>query len=243
MSAIIDIDAILSENEQWKKLEEEWGVPIDLEVDTEDDTPRMRPVFSTLNLKAPTFDSSFLFKKVRRKLGRQLSKRSTSSIEYNDFINHLRDDPSKESSKEFYFVNGQIMSAASIDDICDTIDDIFKSIEQLSTSTIKKKKVPDVVQCSISATDLSFDDTMEETNYSEIKKHIDEAFEQFNSNISGIEGIDKTMIDSVTTLVRKFSNALNNPVSHYSPRRRKECCEKFRNLADFWKNRAFECSK
>ncbi|CAH0722052.1 unnamed protein product, partial [Brenthis ino] len=241
MSAIIDIDAILSENEQWKKLEEEWGVPIDLEVDTEDDTPRMRPVFSTLNLKSPTFDSSFLFKKVTRKLGRQLSKRSTTSaLEYNDFISHLRYDPSKESSKQFYFVNGQIMSAASIDDICEKIDDIFKSIEQLSTSTIKKKNVPDVVQCSISATDLSFDDTLEETNYSEIEKHIDEAFEQFNSNISGIEGIDQTTIDSVTSLVRKFSNALNNPVSNCSPRRRKECCEKFRELADFWKNRAFE---
>lgn len=241
MTAILDIDDILSENEQWKKLEEEWGIPIDLEVDAEDDTPRMKPVFSSLNLKSPTFDSSFLFKKVRRKIGRQLSKKSTNSaLEYNDFISNLREDPSKESSKHFYFVNGQITSAASIEEICDKIDDIFKSIEQLCTSTIKKK-VPDVIQCSISATDLSFDDTREMTNYSEIERHIDEAFEQLD--VTGIEGVDQTTLDSVTTLVRKFSKALNNPANRCSPKRRKECCEKFKDLADFWKNRAFECSQ
>lgn len=236
----MDIDEILSENEQWKKLEEEWGIPIDLEVDGDDDTPKMKPVFSSSNLKSPTFDSSFLFKKVRRQVGRQLSKKSTNSaLEYNDFISHLREDPNKESSKQFYFVNGEITSATSIEDICAEIDDIFKSIEQLCTGTIKKK-VPDVVQCSISATDLSFDDTREMTNYSEIERHIDEAFEQFD--VSGIKGVDQTTLDSVTTLVRKFSHALNNPANRYSPKRRRECCEKFKDLADFWKNRAFECS-
>ncbi|XP_026489985.1 uncharacterized protein LOC113396302 [Vanessa tameamea] len=242
MSTLIDNDTILSENEQWTRLEEEWGKPIDLEVDAEDDSPRIKSAYSTLDLKGTTFDSSFLFKKVRRKIGRQLSKKSTSSaLEYNDFISNLKDDPSRESSKQFYFINGQLVSAASIENICDTIDDIFKSIDKLSTvtSTVRKEKFPDKVQCSISATDLSFDTDTEDTKYSEIERHIEEAFEEFNS-ISAVDAIDQSTLDSVTTLVQKFSSVLNDPVIQCSPRRRRQCCEKFKELADFWKNRAFE---
>ncbi|CAG9585039.1 unnamed protein product [Danaus chrysippus] len=242
MSTLIDADAILSENEYWKKLEKEWKA-VDLENEIEDDLPMMKPVFSTLDLKT-TFDSSFLFKKVTKKIGRQLSKKSTgSALDYKDFINNLKDDPQNDSSNRFYFINGQITSAASIEDICHKIDDIFKSIEQLSsaTNTMKKKDVPDVVQCSISATDLSFDDTLsEEDNIdnSDIDRHIEEAFEEFSETMSNLS-VEQSL-DSVTTLVRKFSNVLNSPSIQCSPRRRRECCDKFRELAEFWQNRAFD---
>ncbi|XP_023945746.2 uncharacterized protein LOC112051370 [Bicyclus anynana] len=253
MSTIFDSDSILSGNEQWRKLEEEWKT-IDL-IDVDDDTPILKPILSTQDLNKTTFDSSFLFKKVRRKVGRQISKISNASIEYEDFISNIRDDSRNESIKPFCFVNGQLTSAASIEELCDKIDDIFKSIEELSiaTSTIRNssKKVPDIVQCSISATDLSFDDTVsqkESTFSSEIDRHIEEAFEEafedaleeFNSTITTMDG-DKTHMDSVTTLVRKFSSVMNSPLIKCSPRRRRECCDKFKELTDFWKNHAFEC--
>lgn len=247
MSAIFDADTILSENDQWRKLEREWKT-IDL-IDVEDETPELKPVFSTLDLNGTTFDSSFLFKKVRRKVGRKLSKLSTASIEYEDFISNIRDDSRNDSSKQFYFVNGQITSAASIEELCDKIDDIFKSIEELTiaTSTVrnKKKPVPDLVQCSISATDLSFDDTVSQNEVatSEIDRQIEEAFEeafeQFNSTIATLDG-DKSHVESVTTLVRKFSSVMNSPMIKCNPRRKRECCDKFKELTEFWKSRALE---
>ncbi|XP_045785038.1 uncharacterized protein LOC123880786 [Maniola jurtina] len=255
MSSIFDADTILSENDQWRKLEEEWKT-VDL-IDIEDDTPNLKPVFSTLDLNGTTFDSSFLFKKVRRKVGRQMSKISSASIEYEDFISNIRDDSRNGPSKQFYFVNGQITSAASIEELCDKIDDIFKSIDELSvaTSTVrnkssresKKRIYPDLVQCSISATDLSFDDTVsqkEVTCSSEIERHIgeafEEAFEQINSTIDTLEG-DKSHLESVTTLVRKFSSVINSPMIKCNPRRQRECSDKFKQLTDFWKNQAFVC--
>ncbi|XP_034840176.1 uncharacterized protein [Maniola hyperantus] len=253
MSSIFDADTILYENDQWRKLEEEWKT-IDL-IDIEEETPTLKPVFSTLDLNGTTFfDSSFLFKKVRRKVGRQISKISSASIEYEDFISNIRDDSRNDTSKQFYFVNGQLTSAASIEELCDKIDDIFKSIDEMSiaTSTVRNKRnskkriYPDLVQCSISATDLSFDDTAsqkEVTCSSEIDRHIEEAFEealeQFNSTMDTLEG-DKSHLESVTTLVRKFSSVMSSPMIKCNPRRQRECCDKFKELTDFWKNRAFE---
>lgn len=249
MSSLIDAETILSKNEQWKKLEEEWGKPVDLEVDEEDDLPRIKPVYSTLDLKGTTFDSSFLFKKVTRKISRQLSKRSTTSaLEYYDFIRHLKEDPNRESNsitEQIDCVNEEIMTAQSIENICNTIDDIFKSIDKLSsaTSTAKKDKFPERIQCSISATEFSFDDDTEDydsSHYSEMDRHIDEAFNNFDSEV---DGIDQSTLDSVTTLVRKFSSALNDTTIRCSPRRQRKCCEKFRELAEFWRNRAFDSDK
>lgn len=249
MSSLIDIDAILSENEQWLKLEEEWGKPIDLDIE-EDQTSPLTPAVSTLDLKKSTFDSSFLFKKVRRKLGRQLSKKSTTSaLEYEDFLHDLRMDETRESSKQFYFINGEIVSAASVDEICDKIDDIFKSIDKLASAanTIRKKEksLPDVVNCSISASGLSFDDTVtisKERSIDNIDRCIEEALDRFNSTLASLDGVDESTIESVTTLVRKFSSVLSSPLN-CSPRRQRQCCVKFKDLADFWSNRAFNESK
>ncbi|CAH2086010.1 unnamed protein product [Euphydryas editha] len=246
MSSLVDTETILSKNEQWKKLEEEWGKPIDLEVDAEDDLPRIKPVYSTLDLKGTTFDSSFLFKKVSRKITRQLSKKSTTSaLEYYDFIRHLKEKPNSESNsitEQFHCINGQIMTAQSIENICNTIDDIFKSIDKLSsaTSTIRKAKFPETIQCSISATDFSFDDTEDNdlTRYSEMDRHIEEAFDDFETS-----EVDQPTLDSVTTLVRKFSVVLNDTAIRCSPRRQRMCCEKFKELAEFWKSRAFNSDK
>lgn len=240
MNSMVDVDEILSENEQWKKLEEEWGIPIDLEVDDRDDQPKLRPVFSCLDLKT-TFDSSSLFKKVRRKLGRQLSNNSTKSAnEYQDFINNLK-NPCKGSSQQFLCMN-QHISAASVEEICRKIDDIFRSIEKLSTCSMRKSKynIPEIVHCSISASDLSFDDTVDESYYdSEIDKHMEEAFHEL-STIKSTERIDQSTLESVTTLVRKFSNILEHPTMKRSVRRQKKCSEKFKDLAEFWKSRAFQ---
>ncbi|KPJ04970.1 hypothetical protein RR46_04086 [Papilio xuthus] len=246
MSGLFDVDDILSDHEEWLKLDEEWGKPIDL--DTEDDQPPyLKSMFSTLDLKKTTFDSSFLFKKVRRKIGRQLSKRSTNScLDYKDFLNDLQNNRSRESTKQFYFVNGQIMSAGSVEEICDKIDDYFKSIEKLTvTSTIRKSDIPEVVKCSMSSGDFSFDDTVLKSNTDkcdseDISRFIDQAFNDFNSSIASIEDVDDTTRESVTTLVRKFSIVLNRPSMYCSPRRQRQCCEKFRDLAEFWKKRTLE---
>ncbi|CAH2073051.1 unnamed protein product, partial [Iphiclides podalirius] len=245
MSALLDADAILSDREEWTKLGEEWGMPIDLDTE-EDQSPHLKHVFSTLDLKKTTFDSSFLFKKVRRKVGRRLSKRSV--LDYGEFLNDLRKDSSRESSKQFYFVNGQLISALSVEEICGKIDDYFKSIEKLApSSTMRKKKVdlPAVVRCSIDSEDYSFDDTVigvlstEKGDSSDTNRVIDQAFNDFNSSIASMD-VDQSTRESVTTLVRKFSSILKSPTVNCSPRRQRQCCEKFRDLAEFWRRRALD---
>ncbi|XP_013193977.1 uncharacterized protein LOC106137660 [Amyelois transitella] len=244
MASLLDAEAILSCNEQWKKLDEAWGDPIDLETD-EDLTPAMKTVFSTLDLRKTTFDSSFILKKVRRKVGRKLSKRSV--LDYKDFIHDLEKEvPENLPAKQFYYISGQILSALSIEDICDQIDDIFKSVEKLSsaTSTIRhrKKLIPEVVECSITIDDLSFDDTDDnerEKCDDDIDGYIDEAFEQLNSTLVSLnQGCDgESMTNSVTTLVKKFSAMLKNPAVVCSPRRKRQCSNRFKDLSEFWRSR------
>ncbi|XP_075992879.1 uncharacterized protein LOC142987825 [Anticarsia gemmatalis] len=231
-----DPEAILSGNEQWTQLEEKWGEPVDLE--TEEDAPgKLQPVFSTLDLMKTTFDSSFLFKKVRRKVGRRLSK--CGVLDYKDFLQDLQ---VSSPPKDFYYVNGQILSAVSVEAICDKIDDIFKSVEKLcsATSTVRKKNIPDVVSCSISVDDLSFDDTPSEKGKTgeNVEKYIDEAFEKLG-HLSNMPIEDEATRESVTTLVRKFSSILSSPTVNCSPRRQRQCCNKFKELAEFWKHHAF----
>lgn len=239
-STFLDPEAILLGNEQWTQLEEKWGEPVDL--DTEEDHPpgKLEPVLSTLDLMKTTFDSSFLMKKVRRKVGRRLSKAGV--LDYQDFLQELEE---KNQPKQFYFINGQILSAASVEDICDTIDDIFKSVDKLSsaTSTVRKKNIPEKVSCSISVDDLSFDDTpteKEKSDGDDVEKYIDEAFEKLShlSNMTAND-VDDVTRESVTTLVRKFSSILRSPAVNCNPRRQRQCCNKFLELAEFWKSQAF----
>ncbi|CAB3221294.1 unnamed protein product [Arctia plantaginis] len=233
----IDPEAILYGNDQWTQLEEKWGEPVDLE--TDDDPPSgLRPVFSTLDLMKTTFDSECLLKKVRRKVGRRLSKNGV--LDYKDFLKDLK---STSPPKAFYCVNGQILSALSVEQICDKIDDIFKSVEKLcsATSTIRKKGIPDVVGCSISVGDLSFDDTpsQDQTDEEEnVEEYIDEAFEHFE-DLSKMSIDDDVTRESVTTLVRKFSSILSSSTVNCNPRRQSERSTKFKELAEFWQNQAF----
>lgn len=246
----IDSDAILSINEEWMKLEEEW-IPIDLETEEDYAPSKLKPMFSSLDLRKTTFDSSFLFKKVKRKIGRQLSK-SSGVLDYKDFIQDLEKEAVKDvPGKDFYFINGQIISAVSVEEICDKIDDIFKSVDKLSsaTSTVRhKKKIPAVVNCSISTADLSFDDTedteKEKSDGDDIDNYIDEAFQQLSVTMASLatledDGDDERTRESVTTLVRKFTSILKSPAVRRSPRRKRQCCDRFKDLAEFWNNRAF----
>lgn len=253
-SHLIDTDVLLSGNEQWTKLEQQWGNPVDLE--TEEDRPtKITPAYSTLDLKRTTFNSPYLFKKAKRRVGRQYSKKS-ATLDYKDFLKDLEDDGPRELPlKQFYYISGQILSALSVDEICDRIDDIFKSIERLcsATSTIHKKKIlPERVQCSIDVSDLSFDDTVDEKencDSDDVSRYIDEAFDQLNATIdtfndliddNDINKMNQSSRDTVTTLVRKFSSFLKSPVVNQSPRRKRQCNEKFRDLADFWNSKALE---
>lgn len=233
------------------KLEEEW-VPIDLETE-EDYTPsKLKPIFSSLDLRKTTFDSSFLFKKVRQKAGRRLSK-SSGVLDYKNFIQDLEKEAVKDvPAKDFYYINGEIISAVSVEEICDKIDDIFKSVDKLysATSTVRHKKVnlPAVVNCSISTADLSFDDTekaseKEKSDGDDIDNYIDEAFQQLSLTMASIATLDdaddERTRESVTTLVRKFTSILKSPAVKRSPRRKKQCCDRFKDLAEFWNNGAF----
>ncbi|CAH0604997.1 unnamed protein product [Chrysodeixis includens] len=235
-SSFLDPEAILLGNEQWIQLDEKWGEPVDLETD-EDLPSQLKPVFSTLDLMKTTFDSSFMFKKVRRKVGRRLSKAGV--LDYKDFLQDLQE---KKQPKDFYYINGQILSAASVEQICDTIDDIFKSVEKLSsaTSTVRKNPFPDKISCSISIDDLSFDDTpsQKETTEGGVDRYIDEAFEKL-SHLSNMPIDDEATRASVTTLVRRFSSILRSPGINCSPRRQRQCCNNFKELAEFWKSQAF----
>lgn len=244
-------DSILSYNEQWKKLDEIWGEPVDLDTEElEDFKPsKLKPVFSSLDLRRITFDSPFIMKKtVKKKIGKQLSK---NVIDYKEFLEDLQQRIPEEKQKDFYYVGGEIISAVSVEDICDKIDDIFKSIEKLcsATSTIRGKKPPPaLVNCSISVEGLSFDDTTdsekEKHDSDDVDRYIDEAFEQLNSTMASIArgaGDDVTR-DSVSTLVRKFSLILKKP-HKCSPRRKRQCSDRFKDLAEFWRNSALDSEK
>lgn len=234
------------------KLEEEW-IPIDLETE-EDLTPsKLKPMFSSLDLRKTTFDSSFLFKKVRQRNGKRLS-RNLSKLDYKDFIQDLEKEAAADVSvKDFYYINGQIISAVSVEEICDKIDDIFKSVEKLcsATSTIRHKKInlPAVVNCSISTAGLSFDDTekggaaddadKEKSDGDDVDNFIDEAFHQLSVTMASLATLDEDADDnltkeSVTTLVKKFTSILKSPAVNRSPRRKRQCCERFKDLAKFW---------
>ncbi|CAH0406259.1 unnamed protein product [Chilo suppressalis] len=227
-------------------LEELWGNPVDLDTDEDIPTSKLRPVFSTLDLRKSTFDSSFLFKTVKRKVARQMSK--SSVLDYNEFLQDLQHNAVEDiPRKQFYYVSGQVLSAMSVEDICTKIDDIFKSIERLcsATSTIRlKRNVDEIVQCSFSCGDLSFDDTVdpdqEKHASSDVDKYIEEAFEQLNSTIVSIVNKNATMDeaakDSVTALVKIFSNILKAP-GHRQSRRRRESNDKFKDLAEFWRSK------
>lgn len=234
-SNFLDSDSILSFNEQWQELDEKWGEPVDLDTEEDDQTPTLKPVISSLDLRT-TFDSPFITKKVKP------SKKSV--IDYKDFIEDLHRLP-EVPNKQFYYISGQILSAFSVEDICCKIDDIFKSVEKLcsATSTIcRKKPIPEVVHCSISYDDLSFDDTedleKEKRDSDDIDKYIDEAFDKLNSTIVSIAKGEEVARESVTTLVRKFSSILNSPLN-CNPSRRRQCSERFKDLAQFW-SRAFD---
>lgn len=233
---LLDLETILLRNEQWMKLEEDWK-PVDLDEDRteEDNEPAMTTMLSALDLKKTTFDSAQLLKKVRRKVARQLSDKSI--IDYNDFIRNLQNNEAND--QQFFFVNGQIISAVSIEEICREIDDIFKSIDRLAsaTSTLRNRK-PDVVQCSISAGDLSFDDTIDQIDEEKIDQCIEEAFEDLSGSFTSVCQ-NETSQESVTTLVKRFTSLLNSPTIQCGPRRQRQCCSRFQALADFWNNRAF----
>lgn len=247
-STFLDPEAILSGNEEWIQLEEKWGEPVDLETEEDYSPGKLQPVFSALDLMKTTFDSSFLFNKVRRKVGRRLS--NAGVLDYNEFLQDLEEKNQPAAAKQFYLINGQILSAASVEEICDKIDDIFKSVEKLSsaTSTIRKKKgFPEKVSCSISTADLSFDDTVTEknkTNVDDVSRYIDEAFEKLSliSNMP-MEDVDDVTRESVTTLVRKFSSIFHSPAVNCNPRRQRKCNNNFRELAEFWKNQACNASE
>lgn len=251
MSILIDTDTILSESDQWLQLEKKWGTPIDL--DTDDDyTPVMKTVFSTLDLMKSTFDSSLLLKNARRNVARSYSK---NTVDYNDFLEDLHDAARNTPDKQFYFISGEIVSAVSVEEICDNIDDIFRSIEQLcsATSTVrlnqlrKKSSLNEVVQCSISTGNLSFDDTPvnasmnEKSDTDDVDRYIDEVFGNFNSTIATLSdnNLDSSSKETVTTLVRKFSSFLKSPSLVCSPKKKRACCDKFKDLAEFWQSRAF----
>lgn len=240
MNTIWDPEAILSINEQWIQLEQKWGNPIDLE--SEDDQPSriLKTMFSSLDLRKTTFDSSFLTKNIRPK--------ESPLVNYKEFIKDLEATATKDvPRKEFFYINGEIMSAASVEEICDKIDEIFKSVDKLTSATstlrLKKHPLPEIVNCSISTADLSFDDTRKKAeppcaSLGDIDKCIDEAFQQLNtfSDLSdGKEGSRGT----VTSLVKKFSIVLKSSFVNKAPKRKRECCDRFRELAEFWNGNAF----
>ncbi|CAG9115035.1 unnamed protein product [Plutella xylostella] len=273
-TSLMDTDAILSSSEHWSRLDEQWGTPIDLETDDQQDDNFVPPTslqsfFSTIDLRPKhTFDSAIMLRRVQRKVYDSLSKRSAASVNYKDFIQELdRDEATHKErvDKQFYYIGGQIISAASVDEICDNIDDIFKSVSKLSatTSTIRPSKaakpapkIPEVVECSFSTSDLSFDDThdfeKEKSDGDDVDRFIDELFDELNQTMaslqtssvldqSGARILDQTTtIESVTTLVKKFSSILESPAVKCSPRRQRQCCERFKDLADFWKNRTLQ---
>ncbi|XP_059045231.1 uncharacterized protein LOC131841018 [Achroia grisella] len=197
-SYLLDIDEILATNEQWRRLEEQWGKPVDL--DTEEDfmPSTSKPLCDTLDLKRTTFNSSHLFKiKKTKKVNRKPTK--IPSLDYADFIEDLEQfDPSDQPAKQFYYVGGQVLSAASVENICEEIDEIFKSAEIFccTTSTIRckekpgkrKRVIPSFVERSISYDGLSFDDTIVsekvEENKDGLDSFIDEAFGQIDCTIS-----------------------------------------------------------
>ncbi|GBP69216.1 hypothetical protein EVAR_54176_1 [Eumeta japonica] len=252
---ILDTETLLSENEHWTKLTEEWGPPVDLETEDGPSPDTGLPSLpGTLNLKRQTFDSAVFLKSLKKKIYNGSSKKPVLEENYEQFLHDLeRRCPRENHEKSFYFVGGQIISAVSVDEICEDIDNVFKSVEKLcsATSTLRpktKNRLPKTVECSISATDLSFDDTSDELEKDTVAdeavaRYIDEMFDALNNTISVLQTSGSSNNSSgrtdrnvsVTALVQRFSSFLDNPVLKCGPRGRRQCCEKFKELAEFWK--------
>lgn len=257
--SLIDADSILSNIDQWNKLDTEWGTPVDLETEDHDYfIPEVESRFSTLEHKRPTFDSAVLLRNIRRTIRRSASKNiPNSKLNYEGFIQDLElSTDHKMAEKQFYFVGGEIISAMSVKDICKSIENIFKSIEQLctATSTVRKKtrntsKITNIVECSISATGLSFDDTSESNEILQnVDQFIDELFNVLDCTLTSMQNCsiqeesidqlnDQSVHESVTSLVKKFSSFIDSPAIKCNKRRR-QCSERFKNLIQFWKSQS-----
>ncbi|XP_052750864.1 uncharacterized protein LOC128200687 [Galleria mellonella] len=131
---------MLPMNKQWKCLKEEWGEPMDLDTD-EDITPstRKRVNCDNTDLKETTFNSSYIFKDPNEKTREKGRHRMYQG-----------------------YVAGEVLSAGIVENICEEIDEIFKTADILSfnTSTISKMKtntkpttkqnaIAEIVECSI----------------------------------------------------------------------------------------------
>lgn len=239
---LIDADSILSEIDQWNKLDTEWGSPVDLETEERElINPEVASFLSTLERKV-TFDSAIILKTIREKTVKNVSK-DTSTLNYEKFLEDLKKNSSLRNEQPFCFVDRHVHAASSVSTICSKIDAIFRSIEQLcienTLGSNKKKKerfvLPDVIQCSISTGGLSFDETKESMDKN-LDSYIDELFEFFNNTLESLQEMDNSedIQESVSTLVRKFSTFLCNPVLKCA-RRKRQCSEKFRELTEFWK--------
>ncbi|CAG9794011.1 unnamed protein product [Diatraea saccharalis] len=239
-SILRDANDILATIDQWRKLEETWGNPIDLDTDSDEgDIPSSPPQLHRCT-------SSFLFNSAKEQVWCQFSEKS-ALLDYTEFLQGLQHvDTVDEPRKESYVVDGQILSALSVELICNNIDDIFKSIEDLYTvtSTMRRRKEnvkEAVVERSVSYGRLSFDDTADtEMDTGDIDKYIDEAFQWLNSSKASITAksadTDNATKNSVTALVNKFSNIFKRPALR-GPRRRRESNNGFQNLIDYWRSK------
>ncbi|KAM3961303.1 uncharacterized protein ACR2FA_004640 [Aphomia sociella] len=249
---LLDTDQILAENEEWVRLGELWGNPIDLETEEDLAPSKLKPVLSTLNLKKSTFNSSFLFKKKLAPVNKKTSE-DADSLSYEDFLGDLDQFvPSGKPVKQFYFVNGEILSAMSVEDICNEIDNFFNCLDAtcVKTSTIRekktpkkdKKKIPDFGECSTPVGVLSFDETVQSKKNNILKRDtsiedfIDKAFEQINLLSDSVSDAKHSTRNTVTELVRKFKSMFEEPAVKCNPRRKRQCANNFKELTEFWKN-------
>lgn len=106
--------------------------------------------------------------------------------------------------------------------------------------------LPERVECSISTDGLSFDDTpeaeTEKHDSEDIDRFIDEVFDKLNYTVMSVCENNESK-ESVTTLVHRFGSILHSSAINCSSRKRRMCCNKFKELAEFWEKIAFDSAE
>ncbi|XP_052750865.1 uncharacterized protein LOC116413390 [Galleria mellonella] len=164
-----DAKKIHALNDQWMRVDEEWGGPVDFETDEELTPSMIKHVnFHTLNLKKAIFSSSNIFEDAEKMLPMNNQWRCLKE-EWGEPMDLDTDEDITPSTRKRY-VAGEVLSAGIVENICEETEEIFKTADILSfnTSTISKMKtntkpttkqnaVAEIVECSIL---VSFDDTI-----------------------------------------------------------------------------------
>ncbi|XP_031768474.2 uncharacterized protein LOC116413422 [Galleria mellonella] len=212
-SIFLDTDEILSNSEQWSRLEEEWGQPIDLDMEEE----LTREDSSILNFGPTAANSCIAIE--------HLLEEPTE--DYNEFVKNFNQFSGQFNNDRKYDLSSM---SPLVDVMADEVDSMFESIEILACFDKKQQR-----RTLYTTRNGQHKSERKESRKDNVNLSTSDVSEELarESNINRRGGnlfIRKSQ--TITELVKKFSLALYRPAVERKSRRPRH----FVNVIEIWKN-------